>query len=146
MLLEKRSSRGIPLALLMSGRSKKKAPAVRSRAPASSAGEMPGATDSRSLKSGSRPAGLNDRWWVLGVCLFLAAIIWAVFGQTLHHEFVNYDDPGYVYDNPAVTRGLTLQGIEWAFTHSVRANWHPLTMLSHMLDCRLYGLNAGGHH
>ncbi len=130
----------------MSGRSKKKAPAVRSRAPASSAGEMPGATDSRSLKSGSRPAGLNDRWWVLGVCLFLAAIIWAVFGQTLHHEFVNYDDPGYVYDNPAVTRGLTLQGIEWAFTHSVRANWHPLTMLSHMLDCRFYGLNAGGHH
>jgi hypothetical protein len=51
-----------------------------------------------------------------------------------------------VYENPAVTRGLNLKGIEWAFTHSVVANWHPLTMLSHMLDCQLYGLNAGGHH
>ena len=107
---------------------------------------MPEVKGSRSLKSESPTAGLNDRWLVPGVCIFLAAIIWVVFGQTLHHEFVNYDDLGYVYDNPAVTHGLTLQGIEWAFTHSVRANWHPLTMLSHMLDCRFYGLNAGGHH
>ena len=130
----------------MSRRSKKKVLAVRSRAPVSPAGGMPEVKGSRSLKSESPTAGLNDRWLVPGVCIFLAAIIWVVFGQTLHHEFVNYDDLGYVYDNPAVTHGLTLQGIEWAFTHSVRANWHPLTMLSHMLDCRFYGLNAGGHH
>ena len=45
-----------------------------------------------------------------------------------------------------VARGLSLKGVEWAFTHIVVSNWHPLTMLSHMLDCQLYGLNAGGHH
>src|SRR5208283_2330716 len=91
-------------------------------------------------------AGLSDRWLVLGVCIFLAAIIWVVFGQTLRHEFVNYDDDLYVYENPTVTHGLSLEGIEWAFTHSVCANWHPLTMMSHMLDYQLYGLNPGGHH
>ena len=52
----------------------------------------------------------------------------------------------YVYENPQVSRGLTAQGIAWAFTHSHGANWHPLTWLSHMLDCQLYGLSAGGHH
>jgi len=130
----------------MSRRSKKKAPAVRSSAPVSPAGERPEVADSRSPESGSRPAGLNDRWLVSEVCLFLAVIIWVVFGQTLHHEFVNFDDDVYVYDNPEVARGLTLQGIVWAFTHVHSSNWHPLTMLSHMLDCQFYGLSPGGHH
>jgi tetratricopeptide (TPR) repeat protein len=130
----------------MSRRSKNKAPAVRSSASVSPAGEMPEVADSRSLKSERPPAGLYDHWLVPGVCIFLAAITFAVFGQTLRHEFVNYDDQVYVYENPTVIRGLKLKGIEWAFTHSVDANWHPLTMLSHMLDCQLYGLNAGGHH
>ena len=107
---------------------------------------MHGLADSRSLESESRPAGLNDRWTIPGVCIFLAAIIWVVFGQTLGHEFVNYDDDLYVYENPAVTRGLTLQGIIWAFTHVHCSNWHPLTWVSHMLDCQFYGLSPGGHH
>ena len=107
---------------------------------------MPGLADSRSPESKCRPAGLNDRWTVPGVCIFLAAIIWVVFGQTLGHEFVNYDDDFYVYENPAVTRGLTLQGIIWAFTHVHCSNWHPLTWVSHMLDCQFYGLSPGGHH
>ncbi len=130
----------------MSQRSKKKAPAVRSSAPASPAGEMSGVADSRSPESESRPAGLNDRWTVPGVCIFLAAVIWVVFGQTLGHDFVNYDDSLYVYDNPLVAQGLTLPGIAWAFATSHSAYWHPLTWLSHMLDCQLWGLNAGGHH
>jgi tetratricopeptide (TPR) repeat protein len=130
----------------MSRRSKKKAPAVRSSAPVSPAGEMPGLADSRSPESECHPAGLTDRWTVPGVCIFLAAIIWVVFGQTLGHEFVNYDDDFYVYENPAVTRGLTLQGIIWAFTHVHCSNWHPLTWVSHMLDCQFYGLSPGGHH
>ncbi|HMG03856.1 MAG TPA: tetratricopeptide repeat protein [Chthoniobacterales bacterium] len=72
--------------------------------------------------------------------------VWLVFGQTLQYDFVNYDDPSYVYENPNVSKGLTVGGVEWAFTHSHARNWHPLTTLSHMLDCQLFGMRAGGHH
>jgi len=95
------------------------------------------------------PAGAgrwNQRWRVPAVCLVLAAITFAVFGQTLTHGFIGYDDNDYVYDNPMVARGLTLKGIVWAFTSFHASNWHPLTWLSHMLDCQLYGLNPAGHH
>jgi len=94
----------------------------------------------------SRPAGPDSRWTILGICLALAAVTLAVFGQTLRYEFVNYDDDAYVYDNPAVTGGLTFRGIGAAFTHRSAENWDPLTTISHMLDCQLYGLKAGGHH
>ncbi|MGO9704618.1 MAG: hypothetical protein ACLPYZ_05320, partial [Limisphaerales bacterium] len=130
----------------MSGRSKKKAAAVHSSPPTSPAGEMPGVEDSRSLKSESHTAGLNDRWTVPGVCVFLAVITFAVFGQTVHYEFVNYDDNLYVYENPVVQKGLTWEGFRWALTYGQIGHWHPLTWLSHMLDCQLYGLQAGGHH
>src|SRR5215510_1756871 len=80
------------------------------------------------------------------VCLGLVAVTWAVFGQTLTHDFVNFDDHVYVYENPLVIRGLSTEAIIGAFTHTHARNWHPLTTLSHMLDCQLYGLNAGGHH
>ena len=89
---------------------------------------------------------LNERWLVLAVCVFLAGIVWLVFGQTLRHDFVNFDDGAYVYKNPEVSRGLTTEGIVWAFTHSHSSNWHPLTWISHMLDCQFYGLNPSGHH
>ena len=82
---------------------------------------------------------------VFGVCILLVVAVFLVFSQTLRYEFV-FDDAAYVYKNPAVTGGLSLKGVEWAFTHNVLFNWHPLTMMSHMLDCQLYGLNAGGHH
>src|SRR5713101_4418047 len=82
----------------------------------------------------------------LGICILLAAITWVVFGQTLHHDFVNYDDDKYVYENPVVPSGVTLGGVAWAFTHSHVRNWHPLTTISHMLDCQLFRLKAGGHH
>src|SRR5437588_8699944 len=80
------------------------------------------------------------------VYLLLAAITWLVLGQTVRHDFVNFDDHVYVYDNPLVTKGLTINGIVGAFTRAHARNWHPLTTISHMLDCQLYGLNAGGHH
>ena len=83
---------------------------------------------------------------IVVICVFLAAITWLVFGQTLGHGFVNYDDPQYVYDNVEVTSGLTLDGVTWAFTHSHFNNWHPLTWLTHMLDWQLYERKAGGHH
>lgn len=80
------------------------------------------------------------------IALSLVALVWIVFGQTLQHGFVNYDDEVYVYQNPRITGGLTTASIAWAFTHAHARNWHPLTTLSHMLDCDLFGLNAAGHH
>src|SRR6202050_3757850 len=94
----------------------------------------------------TRATGRDDRWRVAGLCLGLAAITFAVFGQTLRHGFINFDDNTYVYENPVITQGLTIKGIQWAFTHVHSANWHPLTGISHMLDCQLYGLQPGGHH
>ena len=88
----------------------------------------------------------TSRWVVFGVCICLALLTWAVFGQTLRHDFVNYDDPRYVYQNTRITNGLNIAGIAWAFTHIHAENWHPLTTITHMLDCQLYGLRASGHH
>jgi protein O-mannosyl-transferase len=97
-------------------------------------------------ENGKTPTQLMPRWRVPMICLVLAAISFAVFGQTVTHEFVNFDDNAYVYENPVVARGLTRKGIVWAFTGFHASNWHPLTWLSHMLDCQLYGLHPGGHH
>jgi tetratricopeptide (TPR) repeat protein len=77
---------------------------------------------------------------------FLVLAVVGVFGQTVRHDFVNYDDNKYVYKNPQVTKGGTIAGLAWAFTSRQASNWHPLTWLSHMLDGRLYGLAPGGHH
>lgn len=81
-----------------------------------------------------------------GVGIFLVAIVWLVFGQTLNHGFVNYDDEKYVFKNPHVTGGLRAAEVVGAFTHARVANWHPLTWISHMVDCQFYGLNPRGHH
>ena len=76
----------------------------------------------------------------------LALAVLFVFGETFHHDFVNFDDGVYIYDNPQIQRGLSADGIGWAFTTRHSANWHPLTWLSHSLDWRLFGPSAGGHH
>src|SRR5437016_5120177 len=88
----------------------------------------------------------DDRGFTIAVCVFLTAIIWIVFGQTLTHDFVNFDDDRYVYENSEVNRGLTLDGLKWVLTHSHASLWHPLTTLSHMADCQIFGLKPGGHH
>jgi tetratricopeptide (TPR) repeat protein len=80
------------------------------------------------------------------IYLALTLLVWVVFGQTLGHPFVQYDDPGYVYENPEITAGLTGHGLATAFTAPHARNWHPLTTISHMLDCQLFGLNPAGHH
>jgi tetratricopeptide (TPR) repeat protein len=80
------------------------------------------------------------------VCVCLVLMIAAVFGQTARFAFINYDDSENVYENSIVEKGLTPHSIGWAFTHVQVANWIPLTTLSHMLDCQLFGINAGGHH
>ena len=84
------------------------------------------------------------------VCVLLVLAVAGVFGQTLGHEFVNYDDNRYVTANQAVqdafSRCTLFQTLAWAFTSRTASNWHPLTWLSHAADCRIYGLNAWGHH
>ena len=80
------------------------------------------------------------------ICAVLIAITWAVFGQTLGHGFVNFDDPIYVSENDQVRAGLSWQGVAWAFTHIHSHNWHPLTTMSHMLDCQLFGVRPAWHH
>jgi hypothetical protein len=70
----------------------------------------------------------------------------AVYAPVAGFGFITTDDPWYVFQNPAVTRGLTFSGLRWALTAFYASNWHPLTWLSHMLDCQLFGLDAGAHH
>jgi tetratricopeptide (TPR) repeat protein len=92
-------------------------------------------------------AGRRDqRWRVAVLCLVLAAITFAVFGQTAGFGFVNYDDNVYVYENANVAGGLSLKGLAWVFTHADCNFYHPLTMLSLMGDYQLHGLHAGGYH
>ena len=80
------------------------------------------------------------------IYLGLTVLTWLVFGQTLGYPFVEYDDPDYVYENPQITAGLNGPGLVRAFTSPQIRNWHPLTTISHMLDCQLFGLNPAGHH
>ena len=89
---------------------------------------------------------VHSRGITVVIYVFLVGINLAVFGQTVRHDFVNFDDDLYVYNTPAIRAGLTIQGIAQAFVSPHAGNWHPLATISHMLDCQLYGLNAGGHH
>jgi protein O-mannosyl-transferase len=88
----------------------------------------------------------ESRNWAALICFLLAVGTLLVFWPVTRHEFVAYDDQEYVYENAIVRKGLTAHGFVWAWTHSHSANWHPLTWLSHMLDCELFGLKPAGHH
>jgi tetratricopeptide (TPR) repeat protein len=79
-------------------------------------------------------------------CLFLTIVIATVFYQLPGLDFVNLDDGIYVTENTHVQAGLTLDSLTWAFSLNDSSYWHPLTWLSHMLDCQLFGLNPGTHH
>src|SRR6266480_2324539 len=92
------------------------------------------------------PRRTNRFWLIVAICIAVAALSWLIFGQTFWHDFINYDDPRYVYENTKITEGLSISGIAWAFTHIHSMNWHPVTTISHMLDCQLYGLKAVCHH
>ncbi len=78
--------------------------------------------------------------------LLLAFVTLLAYMPVAHHTFVLYDDGDYITENRVVQDGLTWAGIKWAFTTWHASNWHPLTWISHMADCQLFGLNAGGHH
>ena len=96
----------------------------------------------------ARPA---RRWQTGFIIVLLTASVAAAYAPTLWHGFVDYDDNLYITENSIVQRGLTWPGVQWAFTSFEASNWHPLTWLSHMLDCQMYRRAdgsqwAGGHH
>jgi len=80
------------------------------------------------------------------ICFFLVLITLVTYIQVGTFDFDNYDTARYIYENSHVKKGLTAEGIRWAFTTTHVSNWHPLTWLSHMLDVQLYGLDPGAHH
>jgi len=88
----------------------------------------------------------SNKYHLFGIYLVLAAITFIVYARTLTCDFVNLDDDIYVTDNHYVKAGLTHQSLLWAFKAPRIAFWHPVTMLSHMLDCQLFGLHPAGHH
>lgn len=96
-------------------------------------------TPAPSLKSGPHRR-------VLFIGLFLGVLTVAVYGQMIGHGFISFDDESYITQNPMVQRGLSIDGLVWAFTSPHVYNWHPLTWLSHMADVQLFGQQAGGHH
>jgi hypothetical protein len=105
--------------------------------------------DQRNSKDGQRetsPPKTTRGWLAPLVCLGLALAVLVVFLPATRHEFVNYDDLEYVTQNGHVQAGLMWESVAWALSSTQASNWHPLTWLSHMLDCQLYGLKAGGHH
>ncbi|MBN2456991.1 MAG: tetratricopeptide repeat protein [Sedimentisphaerales bacterium] len=80
------------------------------------------------------------------IYLALGVVVFLAYQQVRHNEFVNYDDYGYVTENPHIKDGITPQSVYWALTARYAANWHPLTWLSHMLDYKLFGLSSSWHH
>jgi tetratricopeptide (TPR) repeat protein len=81
-----------------------------------------------------------------GICVLLVLAVFAVFGQTVRYEFVNFDDDVYFSSNYQVKAGLTWKGAQWAFRTGQASNWHPLTWLSLMLDAQLFGTGPAGPH
>jgi tetratricopeptide (TPR) repeat protein len=88
----------------------------------------------------------TETYYAWGVCGFLLLAVGLIYGQTLGHVLLKYDDNYFVWENSHVTPGLTGQGIWWAFSEGPYGEWYPLSPLSHMLDCQLFGLDAWGHH
>ncbi len=96
------------------------------------------------IVSGSEPAEAPRRVWVF--CFLLLIAVFAVYSPVRNYPFIAYDDDTYVTENPHVQAGLSWATIRWSATSLDATNWHPLTWLSHALDCELFGLNAGWHH
>ena len=94
----------------------------------------------------ARPAGPFAGRNLALVCAGLFLVVFLAFFPALKNDFVSYDDQDYVTGNPHVKAGLTVAGVAWAFTTGHASNWHPLTWISHMLDCQVFGMKAWGHH
>ena len=119
--------------------------------PAKAAKRAKAAGGSAPSKPSSSPdRGIPDRQTIdrrtLVFSLLLFAAVLASYSSIIHNQFLDYDDNEYITNNAHVKAGLTWANVQWAFSTSEEANWHPLTWLSHELDSELFGLNPVGHH
>src|SRR6266540_3714787 len=89
---------------------------------------------------------MSNKKQILMIYILLAIATLVVFWQVNNGEFIFFDDPDYVTENRNIQNGITLEGIQWAFTTGHAANWHPLAWISHMLDVQLFGLQPQWHH
>ena len=119
---------------------------MMSSASAPSDSRLPRASEATAPPSAPVRVAVSRPLAVVFTCGLLCIAVALVFGKTLSYDFVNFDDTYYVAENWHVQKGLTLAQVGWAITARHASNWHPLTWLSHMLDCQLYGLKSGGHH
>ncbi len=92
------------------------------------------------------PKPTHPRWLVPALAAGLALITAGTFIGLYRCGFINLDDLEYVINNTNVNKGLSWSAVSWAFTHAYSCNWHPLTWVSHALDCQFYGLTPAGHH
>jgi tetratricopeptide (TPR) repeat protein len=90
--------------------------------------------------------GILERRADLAICIALLLAVLAIYGQVAGFDFVNFDDPAYITDNPQVQKGISMEGLRWAFTSGESGYWFPVTRVSELLDCQLFGLRSGAHH
>jgi tetratricopeptide (TPR) repeat protein len=88
----------------------------------------------------------NERQNTVTMAVILAVVTLVLYAQVVTFDFINLDDPDYVYNNQSVRTGITAENVTWAFTLHGPGQWHPLTWISHQLDCQLFELDAGMHH
>jgi len=98
------------------------------------------------MKICTQPAEPEKRFAVLLISLVLMVTILIPYLQVGSFDFAGYDDEPYVTENEIVQDGLTGKSIARAFSSTFAGNWHPLTWVSHLIDCHFFGLNPGMHH
>jgi tetratricopeptide (TPR) repeat protein len=106
--------------------------------------QMPPSTGTGSSIESTRVHGLLKS--PLSACFVIAVLTISLYSPVLHYGFINYDDEDYVARNANVQKGVKWQTLRWAVMSTEQANWHPLTWLSHALDCEFFGLDSGAHH
>jgi protein O-mannosyl-transferase len=123
---------------------KGKLPAKRKSPRSTGSMPMPQPTGTGSSLESTRVHGLLES--PLSACLVIAVLTISLYSPVLHYGFINYDDDDYVTRNANVQKGVNWQTLRWAVMSTEQANWHPLTWLSHALDCEFFGMDGGAHH
>jgi tetratricopeptide (TPR) repeat protein len=106
----------------------------------------PSGGQAKTLANHDQPEPAGRPRYNFWICAALLATSFAVYAPVRHFDFVNFDDPELIRDNPHVRGGLTAESVAWAFTSGESANWFPVTRLSHVLDAQFWGMRSGPQH